>query len=196
MSKKPHVSICIPIHDMKNKDFFLQRLQDSIEMQSFTDFEVIITKDGKMAENTNSAIRKAQGKLVKILFMDDYFANENSLQDIVDNFPDEINWLITGTNTNPIPEPTEDIRTGNNKLGSPSALTFRNRFEKNLMFDENMSWLLDCDYYHRLMNEWGSFGTLPGVNVMIGIGDHQMTHILTNEEKLAEHEYINKKYEK
>lgn len=193
--KRPYISIAIPIHDMKNADFFLARLQDSIEMQSFTDFEVVVTKDGKMAENTNSAIKKSKGKLIKILYMDDYFAHENSLKDIVDNFVDEIDWLITGVDTNPEPEPTADIRLGNNKLGSPSALTIRNKFENNLLFDEKMDWLLDCDYYHRLIQRGDVLGILPGVNVKIGVGDHQMTHILTSEQKLAEHKYMAKKYE-
>lgn len=188
------ISIVVPYHDIKETDFFLSRLQDSIEMQSFTDFEVILTKHGKMAENTNAGIRKAKGKLIKILFMDDYFAHENSLKDIVHNFVDEIDYLFTGTNTNPNPEPTEDIRMGNNKLGSPSALTMRNKFENNLLFDENMSWLLDCDYYHRIIQSGSKFGILPGVNVMLGIGEHQMTHTITDEQKLSEHQYMYKKY--
>ena len=187
----PKISIAIPTHNMKNKDFFLKRCLDSIRSQSFQDYEIVITEKGKMAENTNASIKQATGDLVKILFMDDYFAHKNALKDIVDNFEGE--WLITGANTNPHPYWTDDIIKGNNKLGSPSALTMRRK--SALLFDERMSWLLDCDLYKRLYEEYGEPKILDSVNVNLGIGSHQMTHILTNEEKLAEHKLIEEKYE-
>ncbi len=194
----PKVSIVIPIHDMENGAFFLWRAINSILDQSFKDYEIIIIKDGKMAENTNSGIRKAKGELVKILFMDDYFAHESALGVVVsifDSVPSS-EWLITGTNTNPKPSWTDDIATGNNKLGSPSALTFRNHFDRNLYFDERMSWLLDVDLYKRMRERFGKPIIWQGTEVILGIGDHQMTNILTDEEKLSEHKIIQEKYEK
>lgn len=187
----PKVSIVIPIHDMKNGAFFLWRAINSILEQTFKDYEIIITKEGKMAENTNAGIRKAKGELIKILYLDDWFAHPDSLKDIVDNFKGD--WMITGVNTNPFPMWTNDIAMGNNKLGSPSALTIR---KENVLtgFDERMSWLLDCDYYARLHRVFGEPQILNGINVNIGVGDHQMTNILTNEEKLAEHKLIKEKY--
>lgn len=191
---QPKVSIIVPIHDMKNGEFFLWRLINSLTSQTFTDWELIITKDGKIAENTNSGIKRARGELIKILYLDDCFAHENSLKEIVENFKDGMVWLITGTSTNPTPFWTDDIEKGNNKLGSPSALTILN--DAPILFDEKMSWLLDCDYYRRMYELWGKPRILPGVNVILGTGDHQMTNILTDEEKLAEHEYIKQKYGK
>ena len=38
-----------------------------------------------------------------------------------------------------------------------------------------------------LYNKYGKPKILDTINVNLGIGDHQMTHILTNEEKLLEH---------
>lgn len=67
---------------MKDADFFLRRLMESLEMQTFRDFEIVITKDGRMAENTNSAIKKAKGEIIKILYMDDYLAHSDSLKNI------------------------------------------------------------------------------------------------------------------
>ena len=63
-----------------------------------------------------------------------------------------------------------------------------------LHFDERMSWLLDCDLYKRLYNSSGKPKILDGVNINIGVGDHQMTHVLTDEEKLAEHNLMQEKY--
>ena len=124
--------------------------------------------------------------------MDDYFAHKNALKEIVDNFKGE--WMITGCDTNPHPYWTDDIEKGNNHLGSPSVLTMKNGL--NMYFDERMSWLLDCDFYKRMYEKFGPPKILDTINVKIGVGDHQMTHILTNEEKLSEHKLIKQKYEK
>lgn len=191
----PKLSIVIPIHDMKGGAEFLWRSINMLAEQSFQDFEIIITKEGKMAENTNAGIRRAKGELIKILYLDDMLAHEDALQEIVDAFEmDSTNaWMITGCDTNPSPYWTDDIETGNNKLGSPSVLTIRNGL--GMYFDEKLSWLLDCDLYKRLYTRYGAPQILEGVHVVIGQGDHQMTHILTDEEKFAEHYYLKQKYE-
>lgn len=186
------ISICIPTHNMKNKDFFLKRLLDSIRMQSYQDYEIVITENGLMAENTNSAIKKAKGDLIKIMYMDDYFSHKHALKRIVDAFKG--NWLINACDTNPNPHWVDDIETGNNKLGSPSCLTMKNGL--NIYFDERMSWLLDCDLYRRLYDQYGPPTILPDICVNIGVHDGQMTNLLTNEEKLSEHYLIKEKYEK
>jgi len=189
----PKLSIVIPIHDMKNGAFFLWRAVNSVMEQSFKDYEIIIVKEGKMAENTNAGIKKAKGQLIKILYLDDYLAHPNALQEIVDNFEFMDEWMITGADTNPNPYWTDDIETGNNRLGSPSALTIRNGIGE--LFDERMSWLLDCDLYRRLYDKYGPPKILDTIGVCIGTGDHQMTNILTDEEKLLEYKLIAKKYE-
>lgn len=195
MNKSPKVSIVVPIHDMKNGEFFLWRLVNSLTAQTFKDWELIITKDGKMAANTNSGIKRARGEFVKILYLDDYFTDDGSLEATILHIRGR-EWGICGTHNNLNPHWTDDIETGNNKLGSPSALVFKNHFDKNILFDERMSWLLDVDYYRRTYEKWGYPTILPGNYVTLGEGDHQMTHILTDAEKLAEHEIIKEKYGK
>lgn len=192
---RPKVSCIVPIHDMKNGEFFLWRLVNSLVGQTFKDWELIITKDGKMAENTNSGIKRARGEWVKIMYLDDYF-NDIRCLDMVEDLLDRDEWGIFGTNDNPHPRWTDDIETGNNKLGSPSALVFRNHFEDNLLFDERMSWLLDCDFYKRMEKRHGKPLIFAGDWITLGQGDHQMTHILTDEEKLAEVDYMKQKYGK
>lgn len=189
------ISICVPIHDMKDGDKFLWRLVNSLTKQTYKDWELIITKDGKMAENTNSAINQAHGEWIKVLYLDDYFTNNNSLGTMLNEVVESgREWGICGVNNNPNPQWTDDIETGNNKLGSPSALIFKNHFRDNLLFDERMSWLLDCDYYKRMHKRYGLPCISPGNLVTLGEGDHQMTHILTDLEKLSEHQLIKQKY--
>lgn len=201
----PYLSVVIPIHDMPNGEYFLWRAIQSIMYQTFKDFEIVITQEGKMAENTNAGIKKARGDLIKILYLDDYLAHQGSLQEIVDNFKSEDQWLVTGClhqsseegileepHSPHYPKYTDDIHTGNNGIGSPSVLTFRR--EGGLLFDEEMSWLLDCDLYKRYYATYGKPKLLNDLNVVIGIGSHQTTHKLSQREKSSEHEYLNNKY--
>ena len=198
----PKLSICIPIHDMQGGSFFLWRTIQALMSQSFQDFEIVITQAGKMAENTNTGIKKARGEIIKILYLDDYLAHPDALKNIVEAFEDEkVQWLVTGClhqhgNEVPhsphYPEYTENLSTGNNRIGSPSVLSFRNK--EPLLFDERLSWLLDCDLYQRLHDRYGEPTILNDLNIVIGLGAHQTTHLLPETEKLAEHEYLNEKY--
>lgn len=101
---QPFISICIPAY--KNRDF-LKRLLDSIAIQSFADFEVVISDDspdetlldlvnsfGKEIRityyrnhvplgsplNWNKSISLAKGEWIKIMHDDDWFSNTNSLK--------------------------------------------------------------------------------------------------------------------
>lgn len=187
------VSITIPFHWMKNWQFFLVRCLESIEKQSYKDYEVLLMKVGSMPITSNRVITSATGTFVKVLYMDDYFTHENALKEMVEALEGH-DWLIAGADNNPTPYWTDNIETGNNKLGSPSALMFRN--DKPLLFDETLSWLLDCELYRRIYDRYGPPVILPGNYVSMGIHPGQMTNILTDEQKLSEHNYLNKKYGK
>lgn len=99
----PFISICIPAY---KRTEFLKRLLDSITVQTFKDFEVIVTDDsagnevedltrlysGRFVikyfknitalgtpENWNEGIRHASGDWIKLMHDDDWFASEDSL---------------------------------------------------------------------------------------------------------------------
>lgn len=194
------VSLVIPFHWMDNWQYLLGRCLRSIEKQSFKDYEIILLKVDSMPNTTNRGIESAQGELVKILFMDDYFSHENSLKEIVDNF--EGQWLVTGCihdTGNGIPKNyhspswNDQLYTGINSIGSPSVLTIKR--EGILFFDDKLSWLLDCDLYKRLYDCYGLPTLLNTPNVVIGIGPHQTTNHLSDERKKWEHEYVRQKHE-
>lgn len=153
-----------------------------------------------ITQNTNASLKKSNGKLLKILYMDDFMASNDSLQKIVDNFEKSGHWLVTGCEhsndgkTKFKPHPAifdERIFKGINTIGSPSVLTIRKR--GLIYFDEKMTWLLDCDFYIRLFHKYGKPTILDDLNVVIGLGKHQMTNILTDEEKRSELDYFLKK---
>ncbi|HSN61825.1 MAG TPA: glycosyltransferase family A protein, partial [Ferruginibacter sp.] len=99
----PLISICIPAY---KRVHYLQRLLDSISIQTFRDFEVIITDDSPddsvekliapyyqkfsivyhhnpqakgTPANWNEGIARANGEWIKLIHDDDWFAQPNSL---------------------------------------------------------------------------------------------------------------------
>ncbi len=213
------ISICIPTYEMhgKAKELLIRNF-NILKKQTYQNFEVIISDNSEddvvknlcqdpeykslnikysrnprkgLSANTNESIKKATGDLIKILYMDDYFANENSLEQIVKNFTGF--WLVTGcghddgnskiTNEQ-YPIYSRKISRGKNTIGSPSVLTIKN--EDLIFFDENLSWVLDCDYYSRLYEKYGNPTILNEINVIIGTGQHQTTFHLKFSKKLKE----------
>lgn len=101
---KPFISICIPSYKRVEH---LINLLDSIAIQNFRDFEVVLTDDSPTdevkaiclkyvdklplhyfknestlgtPENWNESIRKASGEWIKIMHDDDWFSNADSLE--------------------------------------------------------------------------------------------------------------------
>ena len=173
-------------------DPLLKRAIDSIVSQSYKEYEIIMTKEGRASENTNAGIKKAQGDIIKILHMDDFFAHEHALQNIADNFNG--GWLVTGcTHThgedrfnNHLAEWNDDIRHVNT-IGAPSVLAFENK--DPLLFNENMVWMFDCEYYERLFKRYGLPTILDSIDIVIGIHPHQATNLIPDAIKAKENVY-------
>lgn len=217
------ISVAIPTSDMRDKENLFGRCLNSLWKQSFQDFDIVVTDNSDddrikficdyyktgityyknprkgMAQNTNEAIKRSTGELIKILYMDDFLFHERSLEKIAKCFKGT--WLVTSCNhTDGLSEPfnnhhphySQDIHTGNNTIGSPSVLTIKN--DNPLLFDEEMTWLLDADYYRRLYDKYGEPTILKDINVTIGLHPGQATHTMGEKRKLREQDYIIKKY--
>jgi glycosyltransferase involved in cell wall biosynthesis len=190
----PKVSICIPAY--KQVDYLREALL-SIQEQTFTDFEIVLTDDspdnavydllkefdfkGKLNYHKNSpalgspanwnyGLNVAKGEYIKILHHDDFFATSDSLQkfvDLLDKNPQsdfafsgslidllmlktEGRNLCTDAQLKKIIAQPESLFYAN-KIGAPSATIIRNGNE--ILFDEDMKWLVDIDWYISLIQQ-------------------------------------------
>lgn len=197
----PKVSIAIPVHNMDNRDFFLERCLASIREQSFQDFEIVITEDGTMSKNFNSAFRKSVGEIVKPMAMDDFFSHKDALKNIVAAFSKQTMWVATGcSHTHGKDRFNDHYPSWNrriyveNTIGCPSVIAFRK--ETKFRFDESLHWLMDCEAYKRMSDVYGPPYLLDSIDIVIGVGEHQTTNKLSEEAKAHEVEKVTKQYEK
>lgn len=229
---KKHLSVCIPTYEMRGVGhIFLKQSLEILEKQSFRDFDVVISDysktdlvkkvcdgfndrldikyckntdpTGGMSANTNNAIKNATGKLIKILFQDDFLYDEHALQTIVDNFDlEKDHWLVTAcehskdgkTFFRPFyPKYNKKIHLGKNTISSPSVLTIKN--DNPLLFDTNLKWLMDCDYYRRCFDLHGEPKIVNTITAVNRIGSHQISATEANRElKKQEYKYMIEKY--
>jgi len=115
------ISICVPAY---KRVVYLKRLLSSLEIQSFVDFELIITDDSgedssveKLIKSFNfnfsvvyhknssslgspknwlASISHAKGDWIKIMHDDDYFSSPTSLQEFVEEISDNVDCIFSG----------------------------------------------------------------------------------------------------
>jgi glycosyltransferase involved in cell wall biosynthesis len=158
---------------------------------------------GSSSANINNGIINCSGSIIKILMQDDYFYEKTAIESIVNIFNENenINWLVTGcvyggkngvVRGSMFPYYTEDIILGNNKIGSPSVLTIKN--ENPIYFNNDLIWMMDCDYYKKLYDRYGNPFILNSHQVFITQHEHQLTSLLSYERKNKERELIKNTY--
>lgn len=119
---------------------------------------------GNSPANLNTGLSYAKGEIIKIMFQDDFFIDKDALSMIDKSFKETSHkWLINGScitedskhfTNHMIPEFTSALLEGNNRIGSPSVLSFVN--ENIIFFDEKLVMLMDCDYYYSLYRKYGT----------------------------------------
>lgn len=190
------VSILIPYHDTPDTARFLERLMQSIHEQSHTDYEIVLMKEGRMGETYNKCIKKAKGDILKFMGMDDYFAHPDALKEIVEAFeayPDS--WWVAAACIHDdehlgkvwsehVPAWNDKLYQGYNTIGGFATVSLRNKDVP--LIDEELDWIVDCDWYWRIHQQYGLPRIIENVNVVIGVGPHQTTNQLSVEQKHRE----------
>jgi glycosyltransferase involved in cell wall biosynthesis len=191
----PEFSIIAPVYKMKNNygERFLVEYLSHLSYQVFKDYEVIVpdqSEDNNLknicdtflyimnikhvrnsgelktaAANVNFGIRHSSGKLVKLLYVDDFFTDPAALLKIKEAFDTNPNgkWLISGfvccnedrTKFYNERQPWYGNKyvNGDNVTGNPSNYTVRR--ECALEMDENLLWIVDGEYFYRSYYHYG-----------------------------------------
>ena len=220
------VSICIPTY---GKAEYVKQLLDSIFMQSYSDYEIIITDDttgDEVAEvaksyqddriryyhnseklghifNWNRAIELANGDYIKIMFSDDWFTYNDSLetyvgllesdQDVGFAFSGSMQVSKTASYARQIPTQfleklEKDYRYLflGNYAGAPSGTIYRNH---GIRFDEKSNWASDQELYLHLLSENPRFSYSTRPLVSIGIHEEQYTNLFRKRDKRIFNDY-------
>jgi glycosyltransferase involved in cell wall biosynthesis len=213
----PSVSICVPIfiRDTKILSFFAHLLH-SIESQSYKDFEVVIAGDseslaflnsqgvleksflGEKAKvflstnlgislNTNFVISHAKGNLIKIMYQDDFFADDSSLEEIVFALrKTRRRWLVSASGhwdeesskfgQIMIPKLSKELFIARNTISSPSVVALKRKYYEP--FSSDLELMLDCEWYVRMTHMHGRPKTLNKVSVINRLHKEQAQHRL------------------
>lgn len=225
------ISICIPTWEQYGRGIeFLKYNFEKLSTQTYKNFNVVIsdhskndniknlcvlysqnfeifyTKNehlyGNSSANTNNAIINADGDIIKIMFQDDFFYQNDALEQIIDNFQNEqCKWLVSGSNhTNDdgvtytkfmIPYWNKNIPIGVNTISSPSVLSFRNN--KPCLFDDKLTMLMDCEMYCQLYIRYGPPNIIEEPLITNRIHTTQISSLYTGDIKL-EIDYMKIKY--
>jgi glycosyltransferase involved in cell wall biosynthesis len=153
---------------------------------------------GGAAQNENWCIKNATGDILKFLDSDDFFMLPTSLGTTVEAFTPDTMWLATKyfhsydrinliNEHSPVVNPKLYIV---NTIGTPSCVSMRNMGDENVMFDENLRWMIDCEMYARMITKFGPPKLLDVSTVIHYLWGGQFEHTVKMEEMVKETEYV------
>jgi glycosyltransferase involved in cell wall biosynthesis len=208
------VSICIPSY---KRVHFLERLLNSISVQTYKNYEVIITDDSeddtvsdfvkKYADvlpifhyknnpslgtprNWMAGMNKATGDWIKLIHDDDWFADENSLQEYMNAVDGKHRFIFSGYNAyyeatgryvnktvsqNAFQKVQNNpyLLLGDNIIGPPSVLMIHSSVKE--YYDANLKWYVDIEYYMNMLHqEKAIYISAPLINM--SYNDTQVTN--------------------
>lgn len=159
-------------------------------------------------ENWNAAVRRAKGDYIKIMHHDDRFDNPGSLSTFVrllDDHP-EVNFAFGSSRV-------EDIINGKSRIhrpssdriaeisarpealffgniiGAPSATIYRRGLD--IEYDTRMKWLVDIDFYIRILQQNKRFAYTSEVLIITPTNAvHQVTEICKSSAEIEIYEYL------
>lgn len=189
------LSIAIPTWECHGRGGeFLDDLLRTIEIQTFKDFEVCISdhsinddiiktiKDfdsklnivyfkndndrGNGPSNTNKSIEMCSGDIIKIMFQDDFFYDDESLEKIYTSlWNSDRMWLVNGCNhtsddghsfyNEMYPRWNDNMINGVNTISSPSVLSAKKDIFDKVKFDVDLTMMMDCEFYYHAKKIFG-----------------------------------------
>ena len=133
-------------------------------------FKIVYEKNskdrGNGPSNTNKAISMCSGDIIKVMFQDDFFYDDEALEKIYNEleFSDKF-WLVNGSNHTKnngnsfywelYPQWNSDIINGKNTISSPSVLSAKKELFDQIKFDESLIMMMDCEFYFHAKKKFG-----------------------------------------
>ena len=217
------VSVSIITYEMKGMGVqFAKRCIESITNQTYSNIEILVSDHsinddimnlcknydvkyvrfeklrGNSSANFNNAILNSSGDYIKLLCQDDCLYDSTSIEKIMNAIGDK-KWLVSSYYTTSdfinmlyLYEPKLSYDTMNNSIGTPSCLTISK--DVNLLFDENLLWFTDCEYYHRLHEKYSVPFLLKEGTAIQTLWQGQVTHTINDSIIQRETNYITNKY--
>ncbi len=141
---------------------------------------------GSQVENINNAILHCSGDFIKIMNHDDYMESSDTIESGVVELNNGAKWVIYSSKH--IKYKTGEIRrfvmpkiesgeecnflNGLNHFGCPSV----GLIPKGILLDVNVKYFGDCELWFRLIDSLGYPNFVEGYKIVIGLGDHSLTH--------------------
>lgn len=227
------LSVAIPTWEYNARGVeFLDDLLRTISIQTFSKYEVVISdhslsnaiknfcseniynlsikyyrneKDrGNGPSNTNNAISLCSGKIIKVMFQDDFLYDDESFEKIISELDNsDKDWLVCGCNHTSndghsffgdmYPRWNENILNGVNTISSPSVVSFKRKVFDKVQFDPNLKMMMDCDFYYNMKRTYGDPIFLNDILVSNRIHKNQISQNYSNDIG-DEIDYCNLKY--
>lgn len=207
VKKQSYANIEIVISDHSKNDeiekFISSIFMEFIKRQVKLLYYRFKEKYGNSSANMNNTLIHATGEIIKPMFQDDFFCNNECIYDIVKSLKDNpgsfwggvgfihTNESIGGYYNDQVPYINKQILTGNNTFGCPTVSFFK---KTNLLFDENLIWLLDCEFYHNLRKNYGNPIIVKKTEVAIRVWTQSVSYEVSEETKASEGKYVLEKY--
>lgn len=221
------ISIAIPTFEFNGcGNEFLDDLLRTIEIQTFKDFEVVISdhsinddllvtidefvdkfkivyvknnkQRGNGPANTNNAIKNCSGDIIKVMFQDDFFYDDESLEKIYNAFNQDIAWLVCGSNHTKdnghsfyfdlYPSWNDNIIKGVNTISSPSVLSARKEVFEQVKFDSKLVMMMDCEFYYHARKIYGDPCYYNDILVTNRVHENQISFLYNSSNKNIENE--------
>jgi hypothetical protein len=160
---------------------------------------------GIISPNLNVCLQKSTGKWIKILFQDDFLYDDKSLEityDYIIKNP-TCKWIASytyvtsdGINIERSFQPrwVDNIWSGNNTIGSPTNITMLN--DDVILFDVNLNWLMDVDYYMKMKNKFGDINILDRYTIVNRTSPERLSNNITEKDKNIEIQILKNIYDK
>jgi len=151
----------------------------------FPELNLIFLEHSKplgISANTNMGLSKVSDRYVHVLHQDDWLFKADvyahlsaAAQESTREF-----FLLSGLRLGRIYRPHFDLTAlvGNNQIGGPSGVFFP--YSADLLFDQNLTMLLDVDFVFLLIKKLGRPTILDKVCIEYGVSDDQAQNLVTD----------------